>query len=176
LEKKCVRHGNITPRKGLGPGHPIQDHLQGPAQGIEKMHLQGILGLIALTSFCWAISENRSVTRWKTIFAGFIVPFALALIMLKIPGVKEVFGILNHAVMALDQATNAGTSFVSGYVGGGSLPFEEKGAGSSFIFAFKALPLVLVISALSSVLFYWRVLPLVSTPSAGLRIWGAWGS
>ncbi len=125
------------------------------------MYLQGILGLMALTSFCWVISENRSGIRWKTVFAGFIIQFALALILLKIPIAKEFFVILNYGVMALDQATTAGTSFVFGYLGGGILPFEEKIAGSSFVFAFKALPLVLVISALSSVLFYWRVLPLI---------------
>jgi len=50
---------------------------------------------------------------------------------------------------------------VFGYLGGGPLPFEEKLATSSFILAFRALPLVLVISALSALLFYWRVLPLV---------------
>ena len=110
------------------------------------MHFQGILGLIALTAFCWAVSENRNGIKWKTILAGFAAQFALALIMLKIPITKEFFGVLNHAVMALEKATTDGTSFVFGYLGGGSLPFEEKGAGSSFVFAFKALPLVLVVN------------------------------
>ncbi|MBA3018011.1 MAG: nucleoside:proton symporter, partial [Desulfobacteraceae bacterium] len=58
-------------------------------------------------------------------------------------------------------STTAGTSFVFGYLGGGSLPFNEKFPGSSFILAFRALPLVLVISALSSLLFYWKILPLI---------------
>jgi concentrative nucleoside transporter, CNT family len=48
---------------------------------------------------------------------------------------------------------------VFGYLGGGPLPFDEKFAGASFILAFQALPLVLVMSALSSLMFYWRVLP-----------------
>ena len=125
------------------------------------MPFQGILGLIALTAFAWIISENRRLIKIKIILIGLIVQFALALVMLKIPVTREIFTVLNYGVEALDKATTAGTSFVFGYLGGGSLPFDEKGAGSSFVFAFKALPLVLVISALSSILFYWKILPMV---------------
>lgn len=60
-----------------------------------------------------------------------------------------------------EEATKAGTSFVFGYLGGGSLPFEEKYPGASFVLALQALPLVLVVSALSSLLFYWRILPYI---------------
>ena len=73
----------------------------------------------------------------------------------------EVITKLNDLVGALERATMAGTSFVFGYLGGGALPFAEPFPGSSFILAFRALPLVLVISALSSLLFYWRVIPAV---------------
>ena len=125
------------------------------------MHLQGILGLLALMGLAYAVSEKRRQIRVKTILVGLLIQFALALAMLKIPLGKEIFGALNDAVMALNRATTAGTSFVFGYLGGGALPFEEKIPGSSFTFAFQALPLVLVISALSSILFYWRVLPLI---------------
>ena len=125
------------------------------------MYLQGILGLIVLTGFAWAISENRRRIRFDTILIGLIVQVALALIMLKIPISREAFKVLNYGVEALDKATTAGTSFVFGYLGGGSLPFDERSPGSSFVFAFKALPLVLVISALSSILFYWKILPLI---------------
>jgi concentrative nucleoside transporter, CNT family len=125
------------------------------------MHLQGILGLLALMGIAWTVSENRRRVPVKIILAGIIIQFALAVVMLKIPLFKEVFAGLNYAVMALDKATTAGTSFVFGYLGGGALPFEEKIPGSSFTLAFQALPLVLVISALSSILFYWRILPLI---------------
>jgi nucleoside permease NupC len=50
---------------------------------------------------------------------------------------------------------------VFGYVGGGALPFDPKTPGSDFILAFQALPVVLVMSVLSSLLFYWRILPLI---------------
>ena len=123
------------------------------------MNLQGLLGLAALMVLAWLISENRRRIPVKTILAGLAVQFVLAFLMLKIPFLRNFFLLLNQAVMVLEKATTAGTSFVFGYLGGGKLPFAETYPGSSFVFAFRALPLVLVISALSSVLFYWKILP-----------------
>jgi CNT family concentrative nucleoside transporter len=125
------------------------------------MNLQGIVGIVFLTGFAWLISENRRAVRYQIILTGLVVQFALALILLKIPFFGDLFNLLNDAVAAIQQATTAGTSFAFGYLGGGPLPFAETYPGSSFIFAFNALPLVLVVGALSSLLFYWRILPLV---------------
>ena len=78
----------------------------------------------------------------------------------------------NRAAHALERATTAGTGFVFGYLGGGTLPFAETTPGASFILAFKALPLVLVISALASLLFYWGILQRVTGAFAWLlRRW-----
>ncbi|MBA4396007.1 MAG: nucleoside:proton symporter [Syntrophus sp. (in: bacteria)] len=125
------------------------------------MNLQGLLGLLALVIVAWLISENRRQIHVKTIFTGLAVQFILAFLLLKIPYVRDFFMSLNQVVIILDKATTAGTTFVFGYLGGGKLPFVETKPGASFVFACKAMPLVLVISALSSVLFYWRILPLV---------------
>ena len=77
------------------------------------------------------------------------------------PFFKKVFLLLNDVALALDAATRAGTSFVFGYLGGGPTPYTVQDAGSNFVFAFQALPLVLVIGALSSLLFYWKILPYI---------------
>jgi CNT family concentrative nucleoside transporter len=125
------------------------------------MNLQGLLGVVALTALAWLASENRRRIRAKTILAGLAVQFVLAFLLLKVPFFRDFFLLLNKAVMILEKSTMAGTTFVFGYLGGGALPFVETYPGSSFIFAFRALPLILVISALSSVLFYWKILPAV---------------
>jgi concentrative nucleoside transporter, CNT family len=125
------------------------------------MNLQGIIGIIFLTGLAWLISENRRAVRFQIIFTGLFVQFALALIMLKIPLFGDFFNLLNRGVVALERATTAGTTFAFGYLGGGTLPFAETYPGSTFIFAFKAMPLLLVVSALSSLFFYWKILPLV---------------
>lgn len=126
-----------------------------------ESHLQGFFGIAVLTGFAWLCSENRHRVNWRDIAVGLAVQAGLALLLLKVPASKEVFRWLNHAVSAVEQATRAGTSFVFGYIGGGPLPFAESFPGAGFVLALQALPLVLVVSALSSLLFYWRILPVV---------------
>ncbi|OQY21939.1 MAG: hypothetical protein B6I37_07980 [Desulfobacteraceae bacterium 4572_35.2] len=87
------------------------------------------------------------------------IHYSFATILFKIPLFQKIFLLLNQGVLALEQSTQAGTSMVFGYLGGGPLPFVEPFAGSAYILAFRGLPLVLLISALSSLLFYWRILP-----------------
>jgi len=116
---------------------------------------------VALAGLAWSISEDRRRIRLRTVIIGLLVQVVLATILLKLPFFKDIFMLLNKAVIALEKATTAGTSFVFGYLGGAPLPFEEKFPGAEFILAFRALPLVLVVSALSSLLFYWRVLPYI---------------
>jgi CNT family concentrative nucleoside transporter len=125
------------------------------------LHLQGLVGLFFLVALAWGLSESRKDINWRTVVTGLLLQFALALILVELPVSRLLFVWLNKAVLAIEQATMAGTSVVFGYLGGAPLPFEEPFPGSSFVLAFRALPLVLVISALSSLLFYWRVLPLV---------------
>jgi CNT family concentrative nucleoside transporter len=121
--------------------------------------LQSLAGFFALHALAWLASERRAAIAWRPVAAGMALTFALAVVFLKLPVFADAFLWLNRAVGALDRATQAGTSFVFGYLGGGPLPYEEKPAVSSFILAFRALPLVLVISALSALFYHWRVLP-----------------
>ncbi|UCG97351.1 MAG: hypothetical protein JSW31_17590 [Burkholderiales bacterium] len=121
--------------------------------------LHQLLGVAALLALAWALSENRRAVRWRTVAIGMLLALALAATMLKLPPVAAALQSLNAAVEALNSATLAGTSFVFGYLGGGQPPFAPTHPQSSFILAFQALPLVLVISALSALLFHWRVLP-----------------
>ncbi len=125
------------------------------------MRLQSLFGIFVLALIAWAMSENKRGVHWKGVAVGIAVQIAVALIMLKVSVSREAFLLLNRAVSSIEEATRAGTSFVFGYLGGGRLPFEETYPGASFVLALRALPLVLVVSALSSLLFYWRILPVI---------------
>ena len=125
------------------------------------MIFQGIGGLVIFSLIAWTISENRRQVRLKPIIIGIGIQVALGAILLNLSIFRTVFLFLNRLVLSLVEATTAGTSFVFGYLGGGKLPFVETYPGSSFILAFRGLPLVLVISALSALLFYWKILPVV---------------
>ena len=123
--------------------------------------LQSTLGIAALLVVAWAISENRRAVPWRIVISGVLLMIVMAVLLLKVPLFKQFFLALNDALLGLEKATQAGTSFVFGYLGGGKLPFVEQTQTSSFVLAFRALPLILVISALSSLLFFWKVLPVV---------------
>jgi CNT family concentrative nucleoside transporter len=121
--------------------------------------LQSTLGVLAFLGFAWAISENRRAVAWKPAALALALSFALALLLLKMPAIKAAFALANQAVDAIAAASKAGTSFVFGYLGGGPLPFELKEPGREFVLAFQALPIVLLMSVLTTLLFYWRILP-----------------
>jgi CNT family concentrative nucleoside transporter len=117
--------------------------------------------MAGLVAIAWLASENRRAIPWRAVAAGIALLVLLAVIFLKVPLVKDAFLKLNDVLLVLERATQAGTSLVFGYLGGGSPPFAVSDPASNFILAFRALPLVLVISALSALLFYWGVLPAI---------------
>jgi len=131
---------------------------------------QSLIGCVSFLAIAWLLSENRRRVNFKLVAMGMLLTFAAAVVLIKLPFCRAIFVLLNRMVLALQEATIAGTSFVFGYLGGGPLPFAEHYPGSSFILAFQAFPMVLVMSALSSLLFYWKVLPVVVRAfSWGLR-------
>lgn len=125
------------------------------------MAAQSAVGIAGLVAIAWALSEQRRLVSWRIIAAGLIVQFLLALLLLKFPPSQALFLGLTRLVDAVQAATIAGTSFVFGYVGGGRSPFAVTDPGAGFVLAFQALPLVLLMSALSALLYHWRILPLV---------------
>ena len=141
-------------------------------------HLQSLLGILVLLGFAWAISENRSVFPLRTVLAGLALQIALALLLLKLPVTRSALLSLNVIVNALTGATRAGTSFVFGFVGGASPPFAITNASALSNFAFQILPLVIVISALAALLWYWRILPVIVNAFAWvlLKIMGVGGA
>src|SRR5260221_512403 len=121
--------------------------------------LQSLFGVLALLAIAWVFSENRAAVSWRKAAIGLSVTVVLALLLLKIPQLKAAFSVINGGVMAVSAATRAGTSFVFGYLGGAPAPFEVKRPGGDFIFAFQALPVILIMSVLTTVFFYWKILP-----------------
>ncbi|RED54030.1 NupC/NupG family nucleoside CNT transporter [Aestuariispira insulae] len=124
-------------------------------------YFQGSFGLVVICLLAWAISENRRAVSWKLPLAGIGLQLVIAALLLKLPVSRELFLWMNSLVLAIEQATEAGTKLVFGYLGGGPLPFEEPFPGAAWILAFRGLPIILVMSALSGLLFYWKILPLI---------------
>jgi len=122
------------------------------------LNLQSLLGLVVIVAVCWALSENRRAFPWKLALGAIAAQAALVLALFAVPGSRAVLAAITGAVDGLNAATQRGTQFVFGYLAGGDQPYAVTNDGALFTFAFQVLPLILVISALSALLWHWKVL------------------
>ncbi|MBB4659887.1 NupC/NupG family nucleoside CNT transporter [Parvularcula dongshanensis] len=125
--------------------------------------LQSVLGLFAFCGIAWALSERKSAFPWRQVAITLPLQIVLAAFFLRVPAARNSLDALNGLVAAVSAATQQGTEFLFGYVGSTDTPFAVTGenGGLLFVFAFQALPLLVVVSALSAVLWHWGILKLV---------------
>jgi CNT family concentrative nucleoside transporter len=124
-------------------------------------HLQSALGIIAIIALAWALSEDRRAFSWRMAAGTVALQAAIALLLLKVPVARDALYGLNAVVAAVTTATNAGTSFVFGYMGSGPTPFAVTNPANLVNLAFTILPLVIVIAAIAAILWYWRISPMI---------------
>ena len=121
--------------------------------------LQSLFGLVAFSGLAWILSERRNTAALRVAAIGIGLQIIIAAVLLRIPAAQFIFIGLNAGILAIENASLAGTSFVFGYLGGSALPFEATGAGGTLIFAFRSLPLIMLVSALTALLSHWKILP-----------------
>jgi len=121
--------------------------------------LRGLLGLAVFLGIAWAISENRREIHYRAMAGGLAAQIILAFLLTRALGVVDALGAVAHGVDNLQRAAEDGATFVFGYLGGGAQPFEKADPGAStFIFALQVVPAVLLVSALSALLWHWGIL------------------
>lgn len=126
-------------------------------------HFQGLIGLALLMTIAWLLSEDRAARpSWRWIAGALAMQIGIALVVVRVPLIWSAIGLANTAVSAVEQATKAGSSYMFGYLGGAPLPFAlAPGSAPPVVIAFQILPLVIVFSALSALLWHWRVLSVI---------------
>ena len=124
--------------------------------------LQSLLGVVLIPLFVYAISENRALLKGRTavttVAVGLGIQLAIALVLLKLPQSKLLFEAISGAVGALQRATLEGMQRVFGYLAGGAAPFDIVRPQAGFVLATQALPLILVMGALTRLLYHWGIL------------------
>jgi len=120
---------------------------------------QALLGLVAFPLLAWLLGGASREVHPRRLVLGVALQLGLALVLLRLPGITDALLALNGVVLVLESATAEGARFMFGYLAGGDLPFEERTPGGAFIVAFRVLPLILVVSALSAVLNHIGVIP-----------------
>ncbi|MEQ8234166.1 MAG: nucleoside transporter C-terminal domain-containing protein [Gammaproteobacteria bacterium] len=123
--------------------------------------LQALAGLALAHAALWALSEAREAIRWRSVAAALAFQVALALLLTRLPGSAAMFATVEQLMQALQGATEAGTRFLFGYLAGGPQPFAVVDANAGYVLALRALPVIIVMSALARLLTHWGVLPFI---------------
>jgi CNT family concentrative nucleoside transporter len=126
------------------------------------LQLRSFFGLFAFIAICWLLGPRKAIPV-RLIAGALLLQFLIAIILYSFAPTRAFLGSLTGVVQALQAATMEGADFVFGYLSGSTAPFvvDEANAGRAFIFAFQALPMVIVLSALSALLWRWRILEFV---------------
>ena len=127
--------------------------------GMENV--QSLAGIVVILLFCWGLSENRRKFPVRLAIGAIAIQVALILALFAIPQSHVLLGGVANGMSALSDATDQGMQFVFGYMGGGDQPYQVTNSGALFVFALKVLPLILVISALSALLWHIGVLKII---------------
>ena len=127
------------------------------------MHFQGLIGITLILAIAWGLSEDcRARPSWRWILGALALQIGIALVVVRVPLIWDAIGLANTAVSAVEAATKVGSSYMFGYLGGAPLPFVlAPGQAPPLVIAFQILPLVIVFSALSALLWHWRVLSVI---------------
>lgn len=129
------------------------------------LSLQAFLGIFVFIAIAVACSERRALPNWRLVSVGLALQFVFALLVFNSRWTQDVLFALNRGVSAVVAATEAGTMFVFGYLGGDpariDYPFDVANPAATVVLAFRILPLILMFSVLSAVLWHYRVLPTI---------------
>ncbi|MBP9752959.1 MAG: nucleoside:proton symporter [Proteobacteria bacterium] len=120
-----------------------------------------LIAIFLIFFIVFLFSENKKNIAWRFVLQGFILQCFCIIIALFFKPLKTFLQYLTNIVHMLKEATLEGTSFVFGYLGGAPLPFAIKEGASSIIFGFQILPLLIVVSAISMVLFHYKIIPFI---------------
>jgi len=119
---------------------------------------RALVGIAVIFALAWALSENRRAFPWRIVLGAIGIQFTFALLLFAVPPMRQALFSANVIVDALEDATRAGTGFVFGYVGDNSAASAIMAGDAPPLFFFQILPIVIVVAALSAMLWHWRIL------------------
>ena len=127
--------------------------------------VQALFGIVVFVAIAVVFSEQRTLPGWRLLIAGLGLQFLFAFAVFNLNFLQQMLSLINRGVNAVVNATESGTLFIFGYLGGDPLnvdyPFSISEPGATMILAFRILPLVLMFTVLSAILWHYRILPVI---------------
>lgn len=130
--------------------------------------IQAILGIVTVLAIATVLSHARSSISWKVIGIALAGQALTGGLFLHVEWAKQFLVYVTYFAKSIEVATHKATAFVFGYVGSAELPFEVIPGTSTFIFAFQVLPVIMVIGAMSAMLWHWQILGRIVATGAWL--------
>ena len=122
-----------------------------PHEGISITSiLRGIIGLSTTILLAYLLSNNKKRIDWKTIIIGLSSQLVIAVAVLRVEFVRMIFEKIGQGFLAIVTFTNQGSKILFGELADSSKYGE--------IFVFQVLPVIIFFSALTSVLYYYRII------------------
>lgn len=143
-----------------------------------QLRMVSALGLVVLIGFAWACSMNRRRFPWRTVVAGLALQFAIAVFILNTSVGRGVFEAAQSCFTALLGCAAQGAELVFGPLAKVGLLNEKLGPGNGFIFFVTVSATIILVSALSSLLYHYGILQRVVRAAAWVmqRLLGVSGS
>ena len=119
---------------------------------------RALIGIVLIYAIAAILSERRRALPWKLVLGATAMQFGFALLLFGVPPIREALFKANVIVDALEAATRQGTDFVFGYVGNNEAASALMDNSAPPLFFFQILPIVIVVAALSAMLWHWGML------------------
>ena len=121
------------------------------SQGVSIESIsRGVIGIVFLLLVCYVFSTNRKAINWKTIGLSLVIQIVIAVGVLKVNWIANLFEFFGSFFLKILDFTNAGTSMILGEF----VNIEKTG----YVFAFQALPVIIFFSALTSIAYYFGII------------------
>lgn len=124
--------------------------IEGVGFSLESLW-RGVLGLLVVLAIAYAMSYDRKRIDWKLVGSGLLLQFVLALAVLYIPFVGQLFEWGGRLFLKLMDFTQDGVRFLLG-------SYADRSGNAGFVFLFHSLPVIIFFSALTSLLYYWGII------------------
>jgi len=123
--------------------------------------LISLLGLFVMLGLAWALSLNRKKFPWRTVLTGLALQFGFALFILKTAAGRSTFDGAQAAFLKLLACAEEGSKLVFGPLANKGLLSEKFGEANTFVFVITVSATIILISAVSSLLYHYGILQVV---------------